>query len=224
MDPRIKIWPIFSNSLQVGLFLDQAVGAASPRTLKTHLPFSLMPPRLLDTCKVSPWYHVNTMEFYILAWWVESVMSSLDFYVALYTLNYQYGLFVSSTKNLATLSLWFINLHTERVLRFYYTFLSQFCLPLRLLFFSSPLILSFWIQVVYVARNPRDVCVSYYFHQKLGLSARYMGNFEEFVDFWCRDLGKGSSRRQKYYIKPLSFIVLFSLMIILFYCINFLNF
>ncbi|KAK3890518.1 hypothetical protein Pcinc_005536 [Petrolisthes cinctipes] len=78
---------------QVGVFLDSAECAKSPRTLHTHLPFSLLPPCLLDTCKV-----------------------------------------------------------------------------------------------VYVARNPRDTCVSYYYHQRLMKSAEYVGNFAEFVDLWCRNL------------------------------------
>ena len=34
------------------LFYQLADGAKSPRTIKTHLPFSLLPPTLLDTCKV----------------------------------------------------------------------------------------------------------------------------------------------------------------------------
>ncbi|KAG0708496.1 Sulfotransferase family cytosolic 1B member 1 [Chionoecetes opilio] len=44
------------------------------------------------------------------------------------------------------------------------------------------------MRVVYVARNPRDVCVSYYHHQCSLISAEFIGNFPEFLDFWCRDL------------------------------------
>ena len=53
-----------------------------------------------------------------------------------------------------------------------------------------PLIVNTFIQVVYVARNPRDVCVSYYHHQSLLGSAEFIGDFPDFVDFWCRDLCK----------------------------------
>uniref|UniRef100_A0A0P4W7T2 Sulfotransferase domain-containing protein n=1 Tax=Scylla olivacea TaxID=85551 RepID=A0A0P4W7T2_SCYOL len=43
-------------------------------------------------------------------------------------------------------------------------------------------------KVVYVARNPRDVCVSYYHHQKSLKVAEFIGDFPDFVDLWCRDL------------------------------------
>lgn len=78
---------------QSAIFLDIAEGAASPRTLKTHMPFCLFNDDLLDTCKV-----------------------------------------------------------------------------------------------VYVARNPRDVCVSYYHHQRLVKTVEFRGEFPEFVDLWCRNL------------------------------------
>ena len=32
--------------------VDQAKNATSPRVIKTHLPFEMLPPNLLDTCKV----------------------------------------------------------------------------------------------------------------------------------------------------------------------------
>ncbi|KAK8371771.1 hypothetical protein O3P69_016231 [Scylla paramamosain] len=44
------------------------------------------------------------------------------------------------------------------------------------------------VAVVYVARNPRDVCVSYYHHQKSLKVAEFIGDFPDFVDLWCRDL------------------------------------
>ncbi|XP_063889444.1 sulfotransferase 1B1-like [Scylla paramamosain] len=44
------------------------------------------------------------------------------------------------------------------------------------------------LKVVYVARNPRDVCVSYYHHQKSLKVAEFIGDFPDFVDLWCRDL------------------------------------
>ncbi|KAK7072736.1 Sulfotransferase, partial [Halocaridina rubra] len=37
---------------QAGERLALATSLPSPRTLKTHMPFSLLPPKLLDTCKV----------------------------------------------------------------------------------------------------------------------------------------------------------------------------
>ncbi|CAL4122058.1 unnamed protein product, partial [Meganyctiphanes norvegica] len=74
-------------------YLSVAKSIPGPRTIKTHLPFSLLPPDLLDTCKV-----------------------------------------------------------------------------------------------IYVARNPRDACVSYYHHQRLIKCSEYVGDFPTFLDFWCRDL------------------------------------
>ncbi|KAK7082226.1 Sulfotransferase (sult) [Halocaridina rubra] len=76
-----------------GLYLELATSCPSPRTIKTHLPFSLLNPSLLDTTKV-----------------------------------------------------------------------------------------------IYVARNPRDTCVSFYHHHRLVKVNKYIGNFDEFVDFWCQDL------------------------------------
>lgn len=76
-----------------GIFLDLVDALPSPRTIKTHLPFSLLRPDLLDSCKV-----------------------------------------------------------------------------------------------VYVARNPKDVCVSYYHQQRLVKVAEFVGDFPEYVDFWTQDL------------------------------------
>ncbi|XP_063594406.1 sulfotransferase 1E1-like [Penaeus indicus] len=43
-------------------------------------------------------------------------------------------------------------------------------------------------KVVYVARNPKDVAVSFYHQQRLVKSAEYVGSFHEYmVDFWCQD-------------------------------------
>lgn len=46
-----------------------------------------------------------------------------------------------------------------------------------------------WWQVVYVARNPKDVIVSYYFHHKLIKSHGYTGNMEEFAKYFMNDEG-----------------------------------
>ena len=58
------------------------------------------------------------------------------------------------------------------------------------LLWVSPYLVCLPIQVVYVARNPRDVCVSYYHHQSSLSSAEFIGDFPDFADFWCRDLCK----------------------------------
>ena len=47
----------------------------------------------------------------------------------------------------------------------------------------------FFLQVVYVARNPKDVIVSYYFHQKLIKSHGYTGDMEEFANYFMDDKG-----------------------------------
>lgn len=44
------------------------------------------------------------------------------------------------------------------------------------------------LQVVYVARNQKDVAVSFYHQQRLVKSAEYVGSFREYIlDFWCQD-------------------------------------
>ena len=44
-------------------------------------------------------------------------------------------------------------------------------------------------KVVYVARNPKDVMVSYYFHHKLIKWPGFTGNMEEFVEYFMQDEG-----------------------------------
>ncbi|XP_076060464.1 sulfotransferase 1 family member D1-like [Oratosquilla oratoria] len=41
-------------------------------------------------------------------------------------------------------------------------------------------------KVVYVARNPLDVCMSYYHHHRLLLIHDYIGSFDQFVDFFIK--------------------------------------
>lgn len=45
------------------------------------------------------------------------------------------------------------------------------------------------LQVVYVARNPKDVIVSYYFHHKLIKIHGFEGNMEEFAQYFMNDEG-----------------------------------
>lgn len=44
-------------------------------------------------------------------------------------------------------------------------------------------------QVVYVARNPKDVAVSYYHLHRLMKNLDFKGNFEEFWNYFKNDLG-----------------------------------
>ena len=43
--------------------------------------------------------------------------------------------------------------------------------------------------MVYVARNPKDVIVSYYFHHKLIKLHEYKGSIEEFAQYFMDDKG-----------------------------------
>ncbi|CAL4067962.1 unnamed protein product, partial [Meganyctiphanes norvegica] len=43
-------------------------------------------------------------------------------------------------------------------------------------------------KVVYVARNPRDACVSYYHHARLIKSSGFTGDFNKYLEFWTKDL------------------------------------
>lgn len=45
-------------------------------------------------------------------------------------------------------------------------------------------------QVVYVARNPKDVIVSYYHHHKLIPMMNFTGNMDEFAEYFMKDLSK----------------------------------
>lgn len=45
-------------------------------------------------------------------------------------------------------------------------------------------------QVIYVARNPKDVIVSYYFHHRLFTGGmEFTGTVEEFAEFFMKDQG-----------------------------------
>ncbi|XP_068220087.1 luciferin sulfotransferase-like [Palaemon carinicauda] len=57
LDPEVFKLPVISDKLacpppEPGKYLAAADNFPSPRTIKTHMPFSLLPPKLVDTCKV----------------------------------------------------------------------------------------------------------------------------------------------------------------------------
>lgn len=45
-------------------------------------------------------------------------------------------------------------------------------------------------KIVYVARNPKDVAVSYYYLHKMHPFLRFDGDFESFVDYFINGLSK----------------------------------
>lgn len=46
------------------------------------------------------------------------------------------------------------------------------------------------LQVIYVARNPRDVVVSYYYLNKLYRTQGYVNTFEKYWDYFEKNLSK----------------------------------
>ena len=46
------------------------------------------------------------------------------------------------------------------------------------------------MQVVYVARNPKDVIVSYYYHHKLIKLQSYTGTLDDFAEYFMNDEGE----------------------------------
>ena len=54
----------------------------------------------------------------------------------------------------------------------------------------------FIMQVVYVARNPKDVIVSYYYHHKLIKLHGYIGTLDEFAEYFMNDEGESRSSAQ----------------------------
>ena len=47
--------------------------------------------------------------------------------------------------------------------------------------------LVFSFQVVYVARNPKDVIVSYFYHHRLYTAMEFKGQFEQFAEYFMND-------------------------------------
>ena len=43
------------------------------------------------------------------------------------------------------------------------------------------------LQVVYVARDPRDVVVSYFHHHRLIRNHEFVGDFDEFLDYFLQE-------------------------------------
>jgi len=62
--------------------------------------------------------------------------------------------------------------------RYIKTHLPFYLLPPKLLDTSK---------VIYVARNPKDVVVSWYYHHKLTKYLGFNGNLDEFIDFFIKD-------------------------------------
>jgi len=47
-----------------------------------------------------------------------------------------------------------------------------------------------WFQIIYIARNPKDVCVSFYHYVRyLFPVTRYKGEFKEFFKLFLEDKG-----------------------------------
>ena len=45
-------------------------------------------------------------------------------------------------------------------------------------------------KVIYILRNPKDVCVSYYHFAKMSTEAEYEGNFDHFCELFVQGTGK----------------------------------
>ena len=119
---------------------------ASPRVIKSHLPLHLLPPKLLDTCKVRT------------------------------------ALFGRSKNGfLTSLLRTVIDESNEKMMSGFrsYAFLVDLVELWQSLFFS---------QVVYVARNPKDVIVSFYHHHKLIKFHEFKGDVARFADYFMKGL------------------------------------
>lgn len=44
--------------------------------------------------------------------------------------------------------------------------------------------------MVYVARNPKDVIVSYFYYHRILAFHQYTGDFDSFVEYFMKDEGK----------------------------------
>jgi hypothetical protein len=95
--------------------IDKIEEMTSPRVIKSHLPFYLLPPKLLDTAKV--WTHFSNE-----------------------TLKFEFHFSI----------LW-------------------------------------WRQVIYVARNPKDAIVSFFYLHKLVKMCYYTGEMDDFVDYFINN-------------------------------------
>lgn len=79
-----------------------------------------------------------------------------------------------------------IDLTAEQIIQFPSPRFIKSHLPLSLL---PPSLLD-TAKVVYVARDPRDVAVSFYHHNRRFTAEGYIGDFKRFWNYFIRDLGK----------------------------------
>ena len=118
----MKVWGYFNGDKMYDL--NEIERMNSPRIFKSHLPFFLLHPKLLDTSKVLQ-------------------------------------------KDLLVQTILFTMIH----------------------FFS---------QVVYIARNPKDVIVSFFHYTKLMHHHKFTGNLEAFAEYFISDKGLMSNKNLLY--------------------------
>lgn len=73
-------------------------------------------------------------------------------------------------------------------------------------------------KVVYVARDPRDVAISYYHHNRLFLGNTFRGDFKSYWDLFRKDLRKYLIYR--YYYKNLQRLYLITILYFLNACVS----
>ncbi|XP_063605782.1 luciferin sulfotransferase-like [Penaeus indicus] len=175
-----------------GIALQLTAHTPDPRTIKTHLPFSLMTPDLLDTAKVI--YVARNPKDVVLSFLHHtrfmkniSYVGSLEQFVD-YFVNDQYikRLAFQQFRKTDVVIMTYPKCGTTWTQEVVWTMRNNPNLDHPKA--SAPGQRSFaFHRVIYVARNPKDVVLSFLHHTRFMKNISYVGSLEQFVDYFVND-------------------------------------
>ncbi|KAF4533258.1 hypothetical protein B566_EDAN005174 [Ephemera danica] len=152
--------------------------SSSPRVIKSHLPLSLLPPATLDTCKLL----VLVMLCYAAE---ETEDGDGDRHPTVrqdFMRDTEMNIHRPDPEQVRT----FLGLNVEQLALPYE--LPKWCIRTFFYMFLFVITICLIIFVVYMARNPKDMAVSFYHHNRLFKTQHYVGDFPKYWNYFQRDL------------------------------------